>query len=45
MIAGMGLQIPFGDMVDRRMGLKMPSGGVDHVRDSLARTCVPEKER
>ena len=27
------------------MGLKMPSECVDRVRDSLARTCVPEKER
>ena len=23
----------------------MPSGGVDRVRDSLARTCVPEKRK
>ena len=60
MMAGMGLQMPFGKMMDRRMGLKMPSGsvtepcrkwayrchlGFNRIRDSLARTCVPEKRK
>ena len=45
-MSGMGLQMPFGEMMDScGDGLKDAIGGVDRVRDSLARTCVPEKER
>ena len=43
-LSGMGLYMPFWTvMVVVEMGLKMPSEGVDRVRYSLARTCVPEK--
>ena len=45
MMSGMGLQMPFGEMVDRRMGLQMPFGSVDRIRGSLARTCVFKKDR